>query len=188
VAQLKQREIDRIHNALRPRLGGGGAGGGTVVVTIPPHTHSADQIGSNAAGDVAAVNVQAAVEELAAEKLAIDGHIAMTGDLNMDGNDIDSAADVYVTEDVHMSGGVGLAVVGGTRRITMAGDEADGEGRIEEVNAVAFNAVTPTPEVGKAAWDDVEDVLCVFVQSGAVVLMCAAGWAVKIAANGINPV
>jgi hypothetical protein len=192
MAQLKQREIDRIYTALRPRLGGG-SGGGAVVATIPAHTHSADQITSNAAGDIAADDVQEAIEEIASEKLARDGSQTVTGDLDHDHHsivnvhDIDVEGTATVGEDVNLTEGVGGAKVTGVRVLTMAGAEGDGEGRIESVNGVAFNSITPVEEVGKLAWDDTEDTLVAFVVSGAGLVLVALGWAVKLAANGVNP-
>lgn len=170
---LSRRDIDRAYTALRPRLGGGSGSGGTLTVTIPAHTHSADQIGLTPAGDVAGDDVQEGIEELAEEKLARDGHQPMTGDLDMDQHDLVDVTDAdiegtaTVGGEIVQTGAVGSATISGTRKITMEGAEADGEGRIEEINALAFNPVTPTPEIGRMAWDDVEDTIVVFVASGA---------------------
>ena len=193
---LKRREIDRIYTALRPRLGRSGGGGVYVppTVTIPPHTHSADQINSNASTLVAADDVQEAIEELDSEKLARSGVQPWVGPdpldmdhfsvVNVDDADIEGTA--TVGEDVVLTEGVGGAKVTGPRVLTMAGDEADGEGRIEAVNGIAFNSITPTAEVGKAAWDALEDVLIAYVASGAGVVALALGWAASIARNGIE--
>jgi hypothetical protein len=84
---LTKREIDRIYTALRPRLSlksaGPGSGGSG---TVPPHTHSADQIASNPTPLVAATNVQDAIEELDYEKLARSGEQAWLGPDSLDMN------------------------------------------------------------------------------------------------------
>jgi hypothetical protein len=97
MAKLKQRTIENIYTALRPRLqftsGGGGGGTGTV----PPHTHSAEQIVSTPAGDVAADDVQEALEELAEEKLARSGAQPMLGTLQMNSFDITGVDEITLT-------------------------------------------------------------------------------------------
>jgi hypothetical protein len=42
--------------------------------------------------------------------------------------------------------------------------------------------------VGRVSWDSLEDALVMYVQSGAVLVAVIAGWAVKLAANGVEPV
>lgn len=64
---------------------GAGGGGGGVQTAI--------QTPSTATGDVSATNVQAAITELASEKLALAGG-TMTGAIAMGGNDITGAGDV----------------------------------------------------------------------------------------------
>lgn len=208
MALLKRREIDRIYNALRPRINrpSGGVAYTPPTVTIPPHTHSADQITSNASTYVAADDVQEAIEELDSEKLARSGDQEMLGDLNMDEHSIDNAVDVHASGDINMDGGVGAAKVGSVRVLTLAGDDDDGEARITGAERVIFNneptksvienpsrldmnvgveaGVSYTPAEGKVSWDSLEDTLVVYVASGASIVLIAAGWAVKLAVDG----
>ncbi len=187
---IKRRDIDRIYNAIRPRLNPQARTGAAVAGVLPAHTHSADQITSEVAGDVAATNVQDAIAEIASEKLARDGSQTVTGNLDHDHHSINNVDDAdiegtaTVGEDVVLTEGVGGAKITNPRVVTLAGAEGDGEGRIEEINALAFNSVATTEEVGRAGWDSTEDTLVVFVESGAVLLLVALGWAVKLAANG----
>ncbi len=169
---IKRRDIDRIYNAIRPRLNPQARSGAAVPGVLPAHTHSADQITDEPVGDVAATNVQDAIAEIASEKLARDGSQTVTGDLDHDHHslvnvhDADIEGTETVGEEIVQTGGVGSATQSGTRTLTLAGAETDGEGRIESVNAIAFNAVTPTPELARVAWDALEDTLVVFVTSG----------------------
>jgi hypothetical protein len=167
-------DIDAIRGALRPRMGsGGGAPAPAPSTTVAPHTHSADQITTEPAGHNASVEVQATLTELDDEKLARDGSQTMLGALDMDHHSISNVDDVEiegtatVREDVVLTGAVGLAKVSGIRVLTLSGSEANGEARVESINALAFNAVVPTVEVGRLAWDSVEGALCAFVVSGA---------------------
>jgi len=174
MAKGTRGDIDSIRTALRPRMGsGGGAPVPVPPTTVAPHTHSADQISTEPEGHNASVNVQATLTELDSEKLARDGSQTMLGALDMDHHSIANADDMEVEgiatvrEDVVLTGAAGLAKVSGVRVLTLAGVEADGEGRVEAINAMAFNSIVPVVEVGKVAWDSVEGTLCAFVVSGA---------------------
>lgn len=185
---LSRRDIDRAYTALRPRLGGGAGGGGTLTVTIPAHTHSADQIGSTASGDVASVNVQSAIEELAEEKLARDGHQPMTGNLDLDHHDVSNVNDLEVEHDISVgnnetfTGGVGQAVVYGPRAIEMAGLDSDFEAQIRNLNRVYFNAITqgllPGMSEGEIHYDDEAGEFFFGHLSGGSGTALPAGWSV----------
>jgi len=139
--RISQRQIDRIVTAARPRIlqrgySSGGSGG---TGTIPAHTHPASAVSFEAAGDLASTDVQNALEEVAEEKLARDGHQPMTGDLDLDHYDILNIFDAEVENDltvrrnIEMTGGVGFALINAVRRITMAGI-----GLIENVLKIDF--------------------------------------------------
>jgi hypothetical protein len=189
----KRRDIDATYNALRPRLGKiSVSGGGSGSTTLPAHTHAASVITVVAAGNIAADDAQEALEELDSEKLARDGTQTMLGDLDMNHYDIinivdaDIEGNATVGLDIIQTGPEGSAritgnrgldmsgsnsaegVIEGPRVISMQGFEAEAEARIEDVKAVAWVAVTPTPEVGRMAWDETEDTIVVFVDSGSV--------------------
>src|SRR5574341_1227580 len=78
------RDQESIHAASRKRM----QTLGTAVIpgptTIPPHTHSADQITFQPYGLLAADDVQEALQEHDDEKLARSGVQPMNGNLNMD--------------------------------------------------------------------------------------------------------
>ena len=233
---LSTWDIDAIYHAIRARwktIGGAAPAAGPVVVA--PHTHSADQITSEPAGNLAGDDVQEVEEELDSEKLARDGSQTMLGDLPMNANSITGAKNVHVTGtapdgqvdgviDLHIigaapngqidgvidltfSGGVGNAVIALARIITMAGDDADGEARIQNVERIIFNneitksliqllsvaeynpAVTPgtdrTLAEGKTSWSDLERAFMVDLPSGASVLAIALGWGATVCVNGV---
>lgn len=170
-----------------PVGGPGGGGGGAPAV----HTHAASEITFVPYGDIAAGNVQDVGEEVSDEKLARDGSQTVTGDLDHDHHslvnvhDADLEGTATVGEDVVLTEGVGGAKITNPRLITMAGLEANAEGRIESVNAVAFNSITPTAAAGKLARDATESTLVFYVSSGASVLAVALGWAANLAVNGV---
>jgi hypothetical protein len=192
-------DIDSIRMALRPRMS---TGGGVIVqpppTTVPPHTHSADQITAEpetVTALLAGTNVQADLEELGAEKLARSGEQTMLGALDMNHNSISNIHDAdvegtaTVAEDLTFMGAAGLARITSPRVITMAGDHADDEGKVANLNRLVFNAeptaasienpsrvalnaavtagVDYTPAVGVLSWDAVEGTLVVYVESGA---------------------
>lgn len=161
--RLTRREIDRIYTGLRPRLKRIGTGGGTGGTgTIAAHTHPASAISFEAAGDLAADDVQEALEEVAEEKLARDGHQPMTGDLDLDHYDITNIFDAEIENDatvrrnVEMTGGTGTAIINGVRNVTFNGDVGEGiidlarvihmtgaasddEGKIDGLERLVFN-------------------------------------------------
>jgi hypothetical protein len=177
--------------------------GGSVVVqapptTVPPHTHSADQITAEpetTTALLAGTNVQADLEELGAEKLARSGEQPMLGGLDMNHNSVSNVHDAdvegtaTVAENITLTGAVGQARISSPRVIEMAGDHADDEGKIANLNRLVFNAeptassienpsrvalnaavtagVDYTPAVGVLSWDAVEGTLVVYVESGA---------------------
>lgn len=196
MAKGTRGDIDAIRTALRPRMGsGGGAPVPVPPTTVPPHTHSADQITTEPEGHNAAVNVQATLTELDDEKLARDGSQTMLGSLDMGHNSITNIHDAdvegtaTVAEDVTFTGAVGLARLTSPRVIAMAGDHADDEGKLTNVNRIVFSAeptassvevlsridfnaaveagVDYSPTAGRASWDSLERTLCVLVESGA---------------------
>lgn len=173
MAKFRRGDIDSTYYALRPRLGNLGRATVQASTTIPPHTHSADQIGFSAAGNLAADDAQEALEELDSEKLARDGSQTMLGNLDMNTHDInnivnaDIEGNATVGVDIVMTGAIGSAIISDVRKISMTGVEANAEARIELVNAIVFNEVDPTPELARMAWDSTEDTLVVFVTSGA---------------------
>jgi len=196
MAKGARGDIDSIRTALRPRMGsGGGAPVPVPPTTVPPHTHSADQISAEPEGHNASVNVQATLTELDDEKLARDGSQTMLGALDMNHNSVNNIHDAdvegtaTVAEDVIFTGAVGLARITSPRVITMAGDHVDDEAKITAVERLVFNAsptassiegpsrvdfnvtveagVDYSPTVGRVSWDSVERTLCVIVASGA---------------------
>lgn len=185
---------------------------GTVIVpaptTIPPHTHSADQITAEPetvtallAGD----DVQEDLEELGVEKLARSGEQPWIGPdpLDMNHFDVANVRDAEIESDLTMSGPVGEAIINGPRVIHMAGDKVDDEAKVDGLERVVFNneptassiespsrldmniGVTAgssyTAAEGRVSWDTLEDTVIVYVASGAVVVVIAFGWSVKLA-------
>jgi len=183
---LKQREIDRIYNALRPRINrpSGGVAYTPPTVTIPPHTHSADQITSNASTYVAADDVQEAIEELDSEKLARSGAQDWSGPDPLDMNTFD----IFDVGKIDMENTLGEGVISYVRKLHLAGDQDDGEALIDGVEKVEFNdevtksvianpsriemnaSVTAdshyTAQEGTVSWDTEEATLVVWVLSG----------------------
>ena len=161
---IKRRDIDRIYNAIRPRLNPKARTGAAVVGTLPAHTHSADQITSEEAGDIAATDVQDALAEVASEKLARDGSQTVTGDLDHDHHslvnvhDADIEGTATVGGEIVQTGPIGSATVQGTRKITMAGI-----GLIEAVLKLDFtgagvgDGIIDQPRVIHMAGDDDDD-------------------------------
>jgi len=225
----KRGDIDADYHAIRSRLKTLGTVNVVASTTIPPHTHSAEEIGMTAAGLLAADDVQEGLEELDSEKLARDGTQTMLGALDMNANsinniddaDIEGTAtvgeDVIFTEgvggaiitgvrtitmvgaagesditgvrDISMSGSaVGEGIVNGPRVISMQGDKADDEAKIENLERVVFNneptassiegpsridmrvgveaGVSYTAAEGIVSWDTLEDTLVLYVLSG----------------------
>ena len=185
------------------------AGGGGGVTDHPSlthrsdaHQHPATAVDNTPYGHIAATDVQAALDELDDEKLARDGSQTMLGALDMNHNNVNNVNDLEVEEDATvgrdlsvtrdvaisrneiLNGGVGTAQLTGVRKIHMVGLESDAEARIENVAALAFQEVTPTPEVKRLAWDALEKTLVLYVSSGSVVVAVAAGWFVKLAIHG----
>jgi len=189
---------------------------GTVLVpaptTIPPHTHSADQITAEPetvtallAGD----DVQEDLEELGVEKLARSGEQPMLGSLDMNHFDVQNARDVEVESDLTMSGPVGEAIINGPRVVHMQGDHVNDEAKVDGLERVVFNGevtassieqpsriefnasvqagVHYTASNGKVSWDAIEDSLVAYVSSGASVVAVALGWSVTIAVDGNEP-
>jgi hypothetical protein len=172
--RFRRGDIDATYSALRPRLGTLGTVSYTPSTTIPAHTHSADQIGMSAAGNLDADDVQEGLEELDSEKLARDGSQTMLGDLDMNTHDINNIVDAdiegnaTVGVDIIMTAGTGAAKLTDVRLIDMAGDDADGEARIKDISALLFSYVTPSStEIGRMHFDSVEDTVVVYIDSGA---------------------
>lgn len=147
--------------------------------------------------------------EISSGYLIIDGSRAMTGDLNMGEHDVDAAVNGHFSGDLTMDGAVGVARVSSPRVISMAGDHADDEAKVENLERVVFNDEPTASSIekpsrieynvgvtagadysaaeGKSSWDDLEDTLVVYVASGAAMALVAVGWVVKLAVNGYNP-
>lgn len=225
-------DIDAIFRALRPRflklIKGGGSTSATET-TVAPHTHHADTIGVEPAGDewaglIAADDVQEALQELDDEKLARSGVQPMRGTLNMD-DAILGPYSINNIQSLHLTGGateaavdgvrkldmsvaaVGQGVIQGPRAIHMAGDDADNEARVDQLDRVQFNAtvgqavldqlsrtewnvgVTPgtdyTASEGIASWSSAEDSFIAHVASGSVDVGVALGWDVIMAEDGV---
>lgn len=193
MAGLKKREIERIYTAIRPRLKLTAtlAGGGSSAGTVPPHTHSADQISNEAAGDVASTDVQNAIEELAEEKLARDGHQPMTGSLDLDGFDIENVYTLFLT---------GAALIDGAETIQMTGPSSS----ILSLGDIEFDlSPTHTHTEGGLHWNDTPgiDRLALDVSDGQTLHWggvyvqvrnlfgspIAAGRAVKVISQGSAP-
>lgn len=182
--------------------------------TIPPHTHHAIEIISEPEPVTAlldGINVQEVEEELGYEKLARSGEQAWLGPAALDMNhfDVTNVRDAEVESDLTMSGPAGQAIINGPRVIHMAGDHADDEAKVDGLERVVFNneptassieqpsrvdlnigvqaGVDYTAAEGRTSWDTLEDVLVVYVASGAGVVALALGWAASIAANGTSP-
>jgi hypothetical protein len=186
--QDRRGDIDAIRSALRPRLGALGSsvrGGPTIV--LPAHTHSADTITVEPAGNLAGDDVQEVLEEIDAEKLARDGSQTMLGALDMNHNSISNCADADVEgtatigENVTLTGPLGDAQVSGVRQLHLTGDDADGEALVDGLERVVFNDeptksvienpsavqfnpdVTPgthtTQQEGQASWSSLEHTL-----------------------------
>lgn len=207
-------DTERQFRAMRPRMPKSTGGTvTTVVVPTPPHTHAAHDITSIPETYIASENVQDALDEIDVEKLARSGAQTMLGDLdhdhhsivNVDDADIEGTA--TVGEDVVLTEGVGGAKITNPRVISLAGDDDDGEARLENAERIVFNN-EPTKSVielpsrveyntgvtaaddytaaeGKSSWDDLEGTLVVWVASGAALVLVAVGWAVKLASNGL---
>lgn len=144
-SQFSQADIELIYNAVRARLqkagtlasaasgGGGGGPSSHTHTTVPAHSHAAEDIEYQPGGLIAADDVQEGMEELDDEKLARDGTQPMLGNLDMNDYQIANIMNLL------MSGGVGDARLSAVRRITMAGDNDDGEALIEAVERILFN-------------------------------------------------
>jgi len=188
-------DIDGIFNALRPRFRKWISSGGFNTEppsTVAPHTHQASDIGFDPAGVewtgyLAADDVQDALEEHDDEKLARSGVQPMEGNLQMD--DGLGPWEIYDILDLHLTGGVGNGIIDGVRHLQMAGDDADNEARIDQLDRVKFNAtvtqaiiedpariefqvgVTPgtdyTRAEGIVSWSDLEGIDVAGVESGA---------------------
>jgi hypothetical protein len=145
---LKQREIDRIYTAIRPRLTLSSVGGGSGAGTVPPHTHPASAISFEPAGDVAGDDVQEGMEELAEEKLARSGLQTMLGTLQMNSFDITGIDEATFT---------GTAVIHNPIRIDF---KTGTETLIRYLDAIEFDLAgthtTHTP--GAVHWNDDDSV------------------------------
>lgn len=97
----------------------------------------------------------------------------------------------------------GEAQVHNARQIHLVGDDDDGEARMDGAERIVFNdeptksvienpsrlemntgveaGVDYTAAEGRVSWDTLEDVLILYVASGASIVAIAAGWSVKIA-------
>jgi len=216
MARTKKRgDIDADYHAIRARLSSLGTVSLSNPSTIPPHVHSAEEVtfepteGVIADSYLAGDDVQEVLEEIDSEKLARSGVQPMLGDLNMNENNIDNTVHIDIGGNTTMDGGVGSAIISAPRVISMAGDKANDEAKIENLERVVFNneptasqienpsrldmnvgveaGVSYTPTVGRVSWDSLEDTLVMYVQSGAVLVAVIVGWAVKLAANGDAP-
>jgi hypothetical protein len=123
--------------------------------TIGPHTHSADQITAEPEAVTALLSgddVQEDLEELGVEKLARSGAQPMLGDLDHGG------FDAKALKNIHVTGGIGEAILDGLRRLTMAGI-----GLIEAVLKLDFtgagvgDGIIDKPRVIHMAGDDDDD-------------------------------
>jgi hypothetical protein len=167
MARTKKRgDIDADYHAIRSRLKTLGTVNVVASTTIPPHTHSAEEIGMTAAGLLAADDVQEGLEELDSEKLARDGTQTMLGALDMNAysiNNIDDAdieGTATIGEDVVFTEGVGGALITNPRMITMAG--AVGEGVIANARMITMagavgEGVIANPRVITMAGDKADD-------------------------------
>jgi hypothetical protein len=159
----KQRvgDIDAIRSALRPRISGTSASTSVPAhshTTVPVHTHSADTVTVEPEGNIAADDVQEALEELDAEKLARDGSQTMLGALDMDHHsisncddaDIEGTAtigeDAQVGRDITLTGAAGAANISGARVVTMK-DEL-GSGVVDKVRLMHFVGDSDDGEAG----------------------------------------
>jgi hypothetical protein len=113
--------------------------------TIPPHTHSADQITAEPLGLLAGDDVQEQLYELDTEKLARSGVQPMLGALDMNHNSVNNVDDLdvegtaTVAENVTLTGGVGAAIVSGVRVQHFSGDAADGEATQDGLERTVYN-------------------------------------------------
>lgn len=228
----KRGDIDADYHAIRARLKSLGTTTVVAPTTIPPHTHSADQIGmqENVTRDgyLAADDVQEGLEELDSEKLARSGVQTMLGNLDMNDNELLNVWNLSMTgtvgdaiinlvRTITMTGVglienartleftgsiVGEGLINAARTIHMDGDHVEGEALIDGLERVVFNneptassiegpsriemnvgveaGVSYTAAEGIASWDNLEDTMVVYVQSGAVLIAIAVGWAVKL--------
>jgi len=145
--------------------------------------------------------------EISPGYLIIDGSRAMTGDLNMDSHEIDNILNAHVV------GGVGDGVIDGVRVIHMAGDDDDGEARIDGLERTIFNdeptksvienpsvvkfnpAVTAdadtTPALGQLSYDTQERTLVTYVTADGCVSFdvswhCVGGFPASIVVDSVT--
>lgn len=156
--RTRRGDIDSTYNALRPRLGNLPSSGGSYVppTTVPPHTHSADQIvmieNVSQGGYLAADDVQEGLEELDSEKLARSGEQTMLGDLDMNSHEIDNITNL------NMNGGIGAAILNLVRRITMTGlGLIEAVRKIDFTGSVATEGIIDQPRVIHMAGDHADD-------------------------------
>lgn len=119
-------------------------------------------------------------------------------------------SDINGVRDISFVGDVGEGVINQPRVIHMDGDDDDGEARIDGLEAVIFNdeptksyidevsrikynklveaGVSYSAGEGHSSWDTLEDILVVYVASGAAVVAVAFAWSVNMVMNGYNPV
>lgn len=163
MAKSKQKGIDGIYTALRPRLRNLAQGVGGVTVVIPAHTHAASQItfdpNTDLGGFIDAFDVQTGMEELDTEKLARSGAQPMLGALDMNHFNVDNVDNLEVETDASIgddltviggdatisagdlvfSGAIGSAQAQNVRIIVMEGAATDDEAKIENLERLLFN-------------------------------------------------
>lgn len=175
---LKQREIDRIYTAIRPRLTLSSVGGGSGAGTVPPHTHPASAISFEPAGDVAGDDVQEGMEELAEEKLARSGLQTMLGTLQMNSFDITGIDEATFT---------GTAVIHDPIRIDF---KTGTETLIRYLDTIEFDLASQhtTHTEGALHWNTDLDMLVedVFATAGAHSIPLAATYVKVYNANGVQ--
>jgi hypothetical protein len=147
----RAKDFELTHAASRRRMQSLGTAVVPGPITIPAHTHSADQITFEPYGLTAADDVQEMGEEHDVEKLARSGVQPMQGDLNMD--DGLGPWEIDNIKNLNMSGGVGAAILNLVRNIVMTGigwienvkrihfigDDDDGDALIDGLERVVFN-------------------------------------------------
>lgn len=155
MAQKERGDIDAEYHAIRARLKNFGTGG-SPSLTVPPHTHSADQITYNPGAEtIAGDDVQEVGDELGIEKLARDGSQTMLGDLPM------NAFAINIVKNIHMDAAMGQAIIDGLHALTFDAT-AVGEADITSVRDISFagivgEGVIQCPRVIHMCGDHVDD-------------------------------
>lgn len=157
-----------------------GLGGGLVRTYICLEDHTS-------AGDGPTPGGTTYWHEFNASDLIIDGSRAMLGNLNMNHHSVDNALDVEVEGDANFTGGVGVARIDSPRVIDMAGDDADGEGRIVDINRLNFLAndldLLSPPSAGTVHYEGDTQELIATVGSGGDTTYQPVGWSVVSCLN-----